>query len=245
MIEQVGRFFYGLGIPILEGYGLTETSPVLCVMPLRRVRFGTVGPPLPNVEVRIAEDGEILARGPSVMSGYYQRPDETAAAIRDGWFHTGDIGALDEAGYLRITGRKKDVLVTSGGKKIAPQAIEHALKASGVVEEAVVIADGRHFPVALLVPNLVEIGRRLGRAVPDDRAGTESLMQQPDVLAWFQAAVDAANAPLAQFERIGRFAILAGQFGVASGELTPTLKVKRRVVEERYRDVIDRLYARP
>jgi long-chain acyl-CoA synthetase len=241
----VGRFFYGLGIPILEGYGLTETSPVLCVMPLRRVRFGTVGPPLPNVEIRIAEDGEILARGPSIMAGYYQRPDETAAAIRDGWFHTGDIGALDEAGYLRITDRKKEVLVTSGGKKIAPQAIEHALKASGVVEEAVLIADGRHFPVALLVPNFVEIGRRLGRTVPGDHADAESLVQQPDVVAWFQAAVDAANAPLAQFERIGRFAILSVQFGVGTGELTPTLKVKRRVVEERYRDVIERLYARP
>jgi long-chain acyl-CoA synthetase len=156
---EIARFFFGAGIPLLEGYGLTETSPVISVMPLEHVRLGTVGPPLPNVKVRIAEDGEILVQGPSVMSGYYHRDADSAAVLRDGWFHTGDIGAVDDAGYLRITDRKKELLVTSGGKKIAPQAIENALKAQPMIEEALLIADKRNFVSALVVPDLAALGR--------------------------------------------------------------------------------------
>jgi long-chain acyl-CoA synthetase len=237
----LGRFFYGLGFPIHEGYGLTETSPVLCVMPLGRVRFGSVGQPLSNVELRIAADGEILARGPNVMAGYWQRPEETAAALRDGWFHTGDIGVVDADGFVRVTDRKKELLVTSGGKKIAAQTIENTLKTSPAIEEAVVIAEGRRFPSALLVPDLAAAARELGGEPP--RTGdVAAFLERSDVVALFARVVDAVNAPLAQFERIKKFALLPVQFTVEGGELTPTLKVKRRVVEERFRGVIEKLY---
>ena len=242
---DIGRFFSAIGVPVLEGYGLTESSPVLCVMPLERVRFGSVGPPLPNVELRIAEDGEILARGPNIMAGYYNRPDETAAVVRDGWLHTGDLGSLDADGYLTITGRKKDLLVTSSGKNIAPQAIEIALKASGVIDEAIVIAEGRHFATALLVPALAECCRRLGTAPPEagvDVEATRRFLARADVLGLTQQAVDEVNRHLAQFERIRRFTLLSAELTVASGELTPTLKVRRRVVEDRYRELIEEMY---
>jgi long-chain acyl-CoA synthetase len=239
---DAGRFFFGLGLPILEGYGLTETAPVLSVMPLERIRFGTVGPPLPNVELQIASDGEVLARGPSVMAGYYHRPEDSAAALAGGWFHTGDLGSLDDLGYLRITGRKKDLLVTSGGKKIVPHVIEDALKMHALIEEAVVIADGRHFVTALLVPHFDVLARELGQSSPPDAAARAALVAQPDATARLQTAVDAVNSHLAQFERIKRFAILPRDLTVAAGELTPTLKVKRMVVEERYAKLIHDLY---
>jgi long-chain acyl-CoA synthetase len=235
----VGRFFYGIGLPILEGYGLTETAPVLCVMPIGRVRFGTVGPPLPNVELRLADDGEILARGPNVMRGYYNRPDDTARVLVDGWFHTGDIGSLDEAGYLRITDRKKEVIVTSGGKKIAPQPLEQKLRSHTLVSEAVLVGDRRHFPAALLVPNLPVLAAALG--VPVDEARRR--LGTADVHARFQQVIDTINRDLAQFERIKKFELVSDDWTIADGMLTPTLKVKRRVVEERYRDLIDRMYS--
>lgn len=242
LAPDVGRFFYGIGLPLLEGYGLTETSPVLCVMPPGRVRFGTVGPPLPNVELRIADDGEILARGPNVMAGYYKQPDQSAAALAGGWFHTGDLGTIDAEGYLHITGRKKELLVTSGGKKIVPHTIEGALKASPLVEEAVVIAEQRNFVSALILPRWDALCGVLGVPVPEARAGREALLSRADVVAKVQLVVDAVNAPLAQFERIKRFTILPDEFSVVGGELTPTLKVKRRVVEQRYKDAIEKLY---
>ncbi|MFI5178814.1 MAG: AMP-dependent synthetase/ligase, partial [Vicinamibacterales bacterium] len=242
LAPDVGRFFYGLGLPILEGYGLTETAPVLCVMPLEKVRFGTVGRALPNVELRIDGDGEILARGPNVMAGYYHRPEDTAEAIRDGWFHTGDIGALDADGYLRITDRKREMLVTSGAKKIAPQPIEAALKADPLVAEAVVIGDGRRFPAALLVPDVVEVCRALGVEPPADEAAARRLLARPDVVSRFQTIVNRVNDRLAQFERVKRFALLWRELSAERGELTPTLKVKRRVVLEHFGEVIETLY---
>jgi len=245
LVPDVGRFFLGIGLPLLEGYGLTETSPVVCVMPPGRIRFGTVGPPLPNVELRIADDGEILARGPNVMSGYYKRPEESAAALADGWFHSGDLGSLDAEGYLHITGRKKELLVTSGGKKIAPHAIEGALKSHPIVEEAVVIAEKRNFVSALILPRWDKLCGGLGAPVPDTRAGREAFVARPDVVAKIQQVVDAVNASLARFECIKRFTILPDEFSVDGGELTPTLKVKRRVVEERYKDAIEKLYESP
>ena len=234
----VARFFFGLGLPILEGYGLTETAPVLCVMPLREVRFGTVGPPIPDVEVRIAEDGEILARGPNVMRGYYHRPEETAQVLRDGWFHTGDIGSFDAHGYLRITDRKKEVIVTSGGKKIAPQPIEQRLRAHALVAEAVVMGDRRHFPSALLIPDLAALGAAMGLAPELVRSRLDS----EEVRARFQSVIDEVNRGLSQFERLKKFELVGDEWSIANGMLTPTLKVKRRVIEERYRAVIERMY---
>ena len=235
---EIARFFYGAGLPVLEGYGLTETSPVLCLMPLHQVRFGTVGPPLPNVELKIADDGEILARGPNVMQGYYNLPGDTAAVIVDGWFHTGDIGKLDEKGFLRITDRKKELLVTSGGKKIAPQPIEQRLRAHTLIAEAVLVGDRRHFPAVLMLPDYVALGARLGVAPADTRAKLSS----PAVLAMFQEAVDSVNAGLAHFEQVKKFIFFADELTMANGMLTPTLKVKRRVFEERYRAEIESIY---
>jgi long-chain acyl-CoA synthetase len=234
----LATFFLGVGLPILEGYGLTETSPALSVMPLRKIRFGTVGPPLPNVEIEIAPDGEILARGPNLMRGYYNRPDDTAAVLKDGWFHTGDIGMIDRDGYLRITDRKKEVLVTSGGKKIAPQPIEQRLRADLLVAEAILVGDRRHFPAVLLVPNFAVLGTRLGI----DAETARTRVANADVRALFAPLVEAVNRDLAQFERIKKFVLLDQELTMASGALTPTLKVKRRVIEEQFSAVIDEIY---
>ncbi|HYN07562.1 MAG TPA: long-chain fatty acid--CoA ligase [Vicinamibacterales bacterium] len=239
---DIGRFFYGLGLPILEGYGLTETSPVLCVTPLRKVRFGTVGPPLPNVELRIAPDGEILARGPNVMSGYFHKPDQTADVIRDGWLHTGDIGAQGSDGYLAITDRKKELIVTSGGKKIAPQPIEASLRAHDLVAEAVLVGEKRHYVSALIVPDFQMLSERIAMARPADAAGARKMLDRPDVRSLYAQVVAGVNDRLAQFERIKKFELLAREFTVDAGELTPTLKVRRKVVEERLREVIETMY---
>jgi long-chain acyl-CoA synthetase len=238
---EIAEFFRGCGFNIIEGYGLTETSPVLTVNPPAAPRLGTVGRAVPGVELRIAEDGEILARGPNVMAGYYNKPEATAAALDGGWFHTGDIGRLDADGYLTITDRKKDLLVTSGGKKIAPQPIEGRLKASPLVGEAVLIGDRRKYPSALIVPDFAVLERRL-RDLGRPPASREELAARPEAVALYQELVDTLNRDLAQFERIKRIAILPREFTIESGELTPTLKVKRKVVEERYKDTINSLY---
>jgi long-chain acyl-CoA synthetase len=238
---SIAEFFQGIGLPIIEGYGLTETSPILTVNPPDAPRVGTVGRALPGVELKIAEDGEILARGPNIMSGYYNKPDATAEALRDGWFHTGDIGAIDDEGYLRITDRKKDLLVTSGGKKIAPQPIEGILRRNPLVTEAVLLGDRRRHVAALIVPDFAALERRLrelGRA-PGTRA---ELTTRDDVQALYQEVVDALNRELSQFERIKKITLLPAEFSIESGELTPTLKVKRKVVEEKYRDRIEAMY---
>jgi long-chain acyl-CoA synthetase len=237
----VAEFFQGVGLPIIEGYGLTETAPILTVNPPDAPRVGTVGCAIPGVMLRIAEDGEILARGPNIMAGYHNKPEATADVLRDGWFHTGDIGTIDEHGYLTITDRKKDLLVTSGGKKIAPQPIEAVLKRSPLVAEAVLLGDRRKHAAVLIVPEFAALERRLielGRP-PGSR---KELATRADVLALYQEIVDALNRDLAQFERIKKIAILPTEFSIASGELTPTLKVKRKIVEERWRAEIEALY---
>ncbi len=241
---SIAEFFQGVGLPIIEGYGLTETSPILTVNPPAAPRVGTVGRAIPGVELKIADDGEILARGPNIMSGYYNKPEATADVLRDGWFHTGDIGTIDEHGYLTITDRKKDLLVTSGGKKIAPQPIEGVLKRSPIVAEAVLLGDRRKFAAVLIVPEFAALERRLkelGRP-PGTRA---ELPTRADVLGLYQEIVDGLNRELAQYERIKKIAVLPGEFSIESGELTPTLKVKRKVVEQRYKDTIEALYAEP
>lgn len=239
---SIGEFFHAIGLKIIEGYGLTETSPVLTSNPLDGIRFGTVGKPMPGIEIRIAPDGEILARGPNVMIGYYKRPDLTAEVIKDGWFHTGDIGEIDQDGYLTITDRKKDLIVTSGGKKIAPQPLENQLKADLLVAEAVIIGEQRKFPAALIVPDFAVLEARVRQMNLGALARAE-LVKHPEVLALYQALLDALNERLAQFERVKRFALLPTEFTMERGELTPTMKVRRQVVEERWRDLIEGLYA--
>nr|MDP9322136.1 AMP-binding protein [Acidobacteriota bacterium] len=238
---SVMEFFQAIGVPIIEGYGLTETAPILTFNPLHALRVGTVGRPIAGVDLRIADDGEILARGPNLMRGYLNKPEATAEALKDGWFHTGDIGQIDAEGYLTITDRKKDLLVTSGGKKIAPQPIESVLRRNPLVGEAVLLGDRRKYAAVLIVPEFQALERRLkdlGRP-PGTR---EDLVTRPDVVALYQEIVDALNRDLSQFERIKRIALLPAEFTVESGELTPTLKVKRKVVEQRWHDQIEALY---
>jgi long-chain acyl-CoA synthetase len=240
--KDLAEVFAGVGVPILEGYGLTETAPVVSVTPPGAIRAGTVGPPLSNVQVRIADDGEILVRGPSVMRGYYRKPAETGEALRNGWLHTGDIGALDEAGYLRITDRKKELIVTSGGKKIAPQAIEAAFREHPLVADVVLVGDGRRFVSAVILPDRAAVAHLTGAPATSPATFITDL-GRADVLQAFQAIVDAVNAPLAQFERIKKFSLVPDEWTIASGILTPTLKVRRRHVEARYREMLERLYA--
>ncbi|MEX1129426.1 MAG: long-chain fatty acid--CoA ligase [Vicinamibacterales bacterium] len=240
--RPLAEFFDAIGLTIIEGYGLTEASPVLTVNPLDRPKFGTVGCALPGVELRIAADGEILARGPNIMRGYYHKPEATRAVLdQDGWLHTGDLGTLDPEGYLTIIDRKKDLLITSGGKHVAPQPIEDEIRRHPLVAEAVLVGDGRTFIAALLVPDFPALERRLAAL---DRPGgaRDTLVTRPDVVALFQEVIDAVNATRAPFETIKRFALIPSAFTIAAGELTPTMKVKRRVIEDRWRALIEQLY---
>ncbi len=242
LAPEIAKFFYAAGLKILEGYGLTETSPLISINPLEKPKMGSVGPSVPGVEVRIAEDGEILARGPNIMQGYYNKPEATAEAIdAEGWFHTGDIGELDADGYLRITDRKKDIIVTAGGKNIAPQPIENTVKTNKFIENAVMIGDKRKFPVMLLVPNRnAVVAWATERGIPaDDYA---HLMGHPDVVAMVEREAMGNMRDLAHFEAPKKFALLADDFSIEKGEITPTLKVKRRVVAQRYAEKIEALY---
>ena len=238
----VMEFFYAIGLPIIEGYGLTETSPVITVNPLGREKLGTVGPPIPGVEVMIGDQGEILTRGPHVMRGYYRNDAATREAIRDGWYHTGDIGHLDDDGYLVITDRLKDVLVLAGGKKVAPQPLEAKLKRSAWVSEAVLLGDRRPYVVCLLVPDFAALeaeARGRGWTSPSRR----ELVDRPEVRALFQAEVDGLNAELARFEQVKRFAVLDRELSMEAGELTPKLSVRRKVVAANFAAAIEELYA--
>jgi long-chain acyl-CoA synthetase len=240
---QVLEFFFAVGIPVREGYGLTETSPVICLNPPGREKPGAVGPPMPGVELRIGDQGEIQTRGPHVMKGYFRNEAATCAAIQDGWFHTGDIGHIDDEGYLHITDRLKDLLVTAGGKKVAPQPIEARLKTAPWIGEAVLLGDGRPFIVCLLVPNLANLEAAAKERGWTHDGGTEWL-QRPEVQALFQAEIDRINADLAPFEKIKRFTLLDRELSQEQGELTPTLKVRRRVISQRFASQIESLYTR-
>ena len=237
----VAEFLFAIGVPVVEGYGLTETAPVLTVNPLEAPRPGSVGVSVPGVEIRIAADGEILARGPNVMQGYYDKPEATAEAIVDGWFHTGDIGRLDADGYLTITDRKKEIIVTAGGKNVAPTPIEAELKRSPIVAEAVLIGNRRPCITALLIPDFDALAHELG--TPSGADAREEAVARPEVKERLGEVVATVNAALPRHEQIKEFAALPAEFSIATGELTPTLKVKRRVVEERWGDTIEALYA--
>ncbi|MCA1817279.1 MAG: long-chain fatty acid--CoA ligase [Acidobacteria bacterium] len=240
--EDLGYTFLGAGLPIVQGYGLTETSPVIAAGNLEENRIGTVGKPIKNVEVKIAEDGEILVKGPNVMRGYYNKPGETRAAFTEGgWFRTGDVGVLDADGYLRITDRKKELIKTSGGKYVAPQVVEQCIKRSRFVSQVVLVGDRRKFPAALVVPNWAEL-RAYAEFKGIAARTPEELCRDQRVNDLLRRQVEAQCAGLARYERVKRVALLPCELSVAGGELTPTLKVKRRVVGEKYRDVIERLY---
>ncbi len=239
---KVAEFFFAINLPILEAYGLTESSPGISANSLDAPQLGTVGRALPGVEVTIARDGEILVRGPNVMQGYYRRPEATAETLAGGWLHTGDIGQLSDDGYLKITDRKKDLIVTSGGKKIAPQPLENLLKADPLISEAVLIGEQRRFPAALLVPDFAKLEARV-EAMKLGAASRAELVRHPEVLRLYQDVLDRLNGSLAQFERVKRFALLPSEFTMERGELTPTMKVRRQVVEQRWRPLIDTIYA--
>jgi len=237
---DVAMTFLGIGIPILQGYGLTETSPVTTTSQLSANTWGAVGRAIEGVDIRIAEDGEILVRGRHIMQGYYHDPEATAAVIQNGWLHTGDVGELDSNGYLRITDRKREVFKTDTGKWIAPSRVEAAIKRSPYIATAMVIGNGRPHPAALIVPNwdLLRIELGLSKEEPP-----ETLILRDDVIAYVTHEVRRKTADLATYEQIRRVILLPHEFSVESGELSPAMKIKRRVVEQRYAGEIDRAYA--
>ena len=239
---EIALFFYSAGLIILEGYGLTETSPVISCNNMQHYRIGTVGRPIPGVEIMIAPDGEILSRGPHIMLGYYNNPDATREAIdADGWFHTGDIGELRD-GFLRITDRKKDIIVTAGGKNIAPQPIENRLKTNPFISQAVMLGDKRKFPSVLVVPNYDQLVPWAASQGITTSTHPE-LLARPAVQQKMEAEVRSSLVGLASFEMPKKVALIEQDFSVERGELTPTLKVKRRVIDTTYKAMIDQLYA--
>jgi long-chain acyl-CoA synthetase len=242
--RTIAEFFHAADLPILEGYGLTETSPVIAVNTFEKFKFGSVGRPIPGVEVKIADDGEILVKGPNVMIGYFKKPDLTNEAIADGWFHTGDIGFVDNEGFLSITDRKKDIIITAGGKNIAPQKIENAIKTSKYIAQVVLIGNRRKFISALIVPNFDNLHKF---ALAEKIAYTDipSLLKHPGIIEKVQDAVDRKSKDFASFERVKKFVLLDQDFSIEDNEVTPSLKIKRAYVEEKYRDEIDKLYREP
>jgi len=240
--KEIVEFFLAIGILVLPGYGLTETSPVLTAnTPPDRIRFGTVGKTLPGIEIRIAGDGEILARGPNVMTGYYKNEADTREVLKDGWLHTGDIGRFDEDGFLIITDRKKDIIVTSGGKNVAPQPIESLIQASPFIASAVVVGSSRKFISALIVPDFEKLeafARKQGIAFE----GRDGLSRRPEIAAFLLDEVNRMTPGLASYERVKRIAVLDRDFDLGLGEVTPTLKVRRNIVEQKYAAVIEALY---
>ena len=240
--KELTAWYADIGIRIDEGYGLTETSPVIAVNTQQNHKLGTVGKPLPNIDLRIAADGELLVRGPSIFKGYWNMPEETAAAFEDDWFKTGDIGHIDEEGYLSITDRKKDLIKTSGGKFIAPQPIENSLKANPYVGEAAVVGDKRRFPAVLIVPNFPILEEWAKNRGISTIARTE-LVRSHQVRALYEGIVDEVNENLAQFEKLKKFVLIPDELSIADGTLTPSMKLRRRHLEQRYRKLIDTLYA--
>jgi long-chain acyl-CoA synthetase len=242
--QDMAEWFCSVGIPIMEGYGLTETAPTVAVNRRGAFKIGTVGKPYPDLQVKFAEDGEILVKGPTVFKGYWHMPEETRTSFEDGWFKTGDIGSIDSDGFLSITDRKKDLIKTSGGKFIAPQPIENALKANVLIAEAAVIGDRRKYASVILSPHFPLL-EDWARANGVSFHTHEELVAAPRVRELYRGIVEDLNKKLAQFETIKKLIIVPDEFTVAGGEITPTLKLKRRVIEAKYKKQIDELYQEP
>lgn len=240
---DVLHFFQSIGVNLIEGYGQTEGTGVTCASRIGRVKFGTVGPPLQGVEVKTAEDGEILVRSPGVFKGYYRNPEATKETIRDGWLYSGDVGELDEDGYLKITDRKKDIIVTAGGKNITPQYIENKLKASSYINDAVVIGDNRRFITSLIMideDNVVKYAQ-------DNKiqfSTYKDLTQSPEIIKLIQGEVNKVNETLSRVEQVKKFTMLPKKLYEEDGEVTPTMKVKRKYVNEAFSDLIEAMYKR-
>jgi long-chain acyl-CoA synthetase len=240
---RLAKFFNGAGIPVLEGYGLTETSPVISVNTLRQpnmLRPGSVGKVIADVEVRIAEDGEILCKGPNVMLGYYREPEKTAEVLKDGWFATGDIGEVKD-GFLRITDRKKELFKTSGGKYVAPQVLENAMKESIYIEQIIVIGDGQKFPAALIVPEYVALkawAEREGVAVDQEL----QWLRDVRVIKMMEQEINRINARFGNWEQVKAFRLLPRPFTIDAAEITPTLKLKRKQICANWKSEIDSIY---
>lgn len=241
LAKELAEFFYAADVLILEGYGLTETSPVISVNRPKQFKFGTVGPPIPGVEVKIAKDGEILTRGPHIMKGYFKNDEATREVIKDGWFYTGDLGEIDSDGFLKITGRKKDLIITAGGKNISPQNLENEILTDCLFSQVVILGDRKPYLVALIVPNRVEIER-----ICEERgilAGSwDELLCLEAVKRIVAERLEKCMKDFAVYEQIKYFKLLSKEFTQASGEMTPTMKIKRKVVMEKYASMIEELY---
>ncbi|RPI07799.1 MAG: long-chain fatty acid--CoA ligase, partial [Acidobacteriales bacterium] len=235
------HFFQSIGVNLIEGYGQTEGTGVTCVSRTGRVKFGTVGPPLAGTEVKIAEDGEILVKSPGVFKGYFKNPEATADTVKDGWLHSGDVGLIDEDGFVKITDRKKDIIVTAGGKNITPQYIENKLKFSPYINDAVVIGDRRKFLVSLIMideDNVVKYAQ-------DNKiqfSTYKDLTKAPEILKLIQRELDKVNETLSRVEQVKKFTILPKKLYEEDGEVTPTMKVKRKYVNEAFKDLIEKMY---
>jgi len=241
--KEILEFFFAAGVPVMEGYGMTETSTVATYSTPEAHRFGSIGRPLPGVEAKIAPDGELLIRGPNVFQGYYNRAEQTFGAIEDGWLHTGDLAHMDEDGYIYIDGRKKDIIITAGGKNITPANLENEMRQSRWVSQAVMLGDRRPYPIMLITLDQEEIiPWAQAQGLPTEM---EKLVKEPKVRELIQAELDKVNSHYARVEQVKRFAILPHDFTQEGGELTPTLKVKRQAIAEKYAKLIDEIYAQP
>jgi long-chain acyl-CoA synthetase len=241
--KEILEFFWACGVPVLEGYGMTETATAATTSTVENHRFGTVGRALPGVELRIADDGEILVKGPNIFAGYHNNADASFGAVENGWLHTGDLGSIDDDGYLSITGRKKDIIITAGGKNLTPANIENDLKQCRWISQAVMHGDQRPYPVVLITldeEEMPQLAQEVGVAGDSDAS---TLARAPEVRELIQHEIDRANGKYAQVEQVKKFVILDHDLSQATGELTPTLKVKRNVVNQKYADLFDALYA--
>lgn len=240
--KDIEEFFFSAGLLVCQGYGLTETSPVITCNRPGDFKFGTVGKTIADTEVKLSDQGEILIRGGNLMKGYYNKPDATAEAIVDGWFHTGDVGVIDDEGFLKITDRIKDLIITAQGKNVAPQHIESIVGMDHYIEQIATVGDGRQYIVALVVPNfpaLEEYAKDKGISY----SSKEDLVKHPDIVGFYNDRINAASDELASYEQIKKFTLVPNEFTQEGGELTPTMKIKRKIVQEKYKDLIDAMYS--